>query len=768
MKNKSILNRCLLVLLSFIFTSYSFAQLTSTHITSFSPTSGTAGTLVAIRGSGFTGTTHVRFGVTAAQSFTVLSDTVITARVGAGSSGRVFVSGSHGQDSLAGFTYINPPPLNFTHITSFSPTSGTTGTSVFILGVGFTGTTSVKFGVTAAQSFTVLSDTVITARVGTGSSGKVFVSGSHGQDSLAGFTYTPLTSTHITSFSPTSGSTGTAIAIRGVGFTGTTSVKFGVTAAQSFTVLSDTMISAIVGTGSSGPVFVSGSRGFDSLAGFTYTPPTPTHIRSFSPTSGTTGTSVFILGSGFTGTTSVRFGVTAAQSFFILSDTMIRAIVGTGSSGNVFVSGSRGFDSLAGFTYTPPLTSTHITSFSPTSGTTGTSVFILGSGFTGTTSVRFGVTAAQSFTILSDTMISAIVGTGSSGPVFVSGSHGFDSLAGFTYTPPTPTHITSFSPTSGSTGTAIAIRGVGFTGTSSVSFGSTAAQSFTILSDTAITAIVGTGSSGSVFVSGSQGFDSLAGFTYTPPSTSTHITSFSPTSGTTGTSVFILGSGFTGTSSVSFGSTAAQSFTVLSDTAITAIVGTGSSGSVFVSGSQGFDSLAGFTYTPPLTYTHITSFSPTSGTTGTSVFILGSGFTGTTSVSFGSTAAQSFTVLSDTAITAIVDSGSSGPVFVSGSHGFDSLAGFTYIATPGLLTQLTALSVYPNPANGVLFVTVPKTAVASRFQLTDISGKIARSVKVEPHVTNVKINIAGLDKGIYKLTWSDGVNYSYQTILILK
>ncbi|HWK03578.1 MAG TPA: T9SS type A sorting domain-containing protein [Puia sp.] len=418
------------------------------------------------------------------------------------------------------------------------------------------------------------------------------------------------------------------------------------------------------------------------------------------------------------------------------------------------------------------LTSTHIKSFSPTSGTAGTLVAIKGSGFTGTTSVRFGVDAAPSFSVLSDTSITARVGAGSSGKVYVSGSHGQDSLAGFTYISPPPlnlTHITSFSPTSGSTGTSVAIRGLGFIGTTVVRFGSTAAQSFTVVSDTAITAVVGTGSSGNVFVSGSQGLDSLAGFTYTTtPPTQTHITSFSPTSGSTGTSVAIRGVGFTGTTTVSFGSTAAQSFTVLSDTAITAVVGTGSSGQVFVSGTRGFDSLAGFTYTPPLTSTHITSFSPTSGSTGTSIAIRGVGFTGTTAVSFGSTAAQSFTVLSDTAITAIVDSGSSGNVFVSGSHGFDSLAGFTYIATPAPLTQLTSLSVYPNPANGVLSVAVPKTAVASRFQLTDMMGKIARSVKVEPNVTNVKINIAGLDKGVYKLTWSDGVNYSYQTILILK
>ena len=95
MKAKSIVNRCLLVWMAFSFTLHSPAQLTNpaplvfTHITSFSPTSAMGGTLVAIRGVGFMGTTSVRFGVTPALTFTVLSDTAITARVGGGSSGAV-------------------------------------------------------------------------------------------------------------------------------------------------------------------------------------------------------------------------------------------------------------------------------------------------------------------------------------------------------------------------------------------------------------------------------------------------------------------------------------------------------------------------------------------------------------------------------------------------------------------------------------------------------------------------------------------------------
>ena len=60
-------------------------------------------------------------------------------------------------------------------VSSFSPASGTIGTSVTVTGSGFTGATAVKFG-GAAGAFTVNSDTKITATVpATASTGPVTV-----------------------------------------------------------------------------------------------------------------------------------------------------------------------------------------------------------------------------------------------------------------------------------------------------------------------------------------------------------------------------------------------------------------------------------------------------------------------------------------------------------------------------------------------------------------------------------------------------------------
>ncbi|GGB24958.1 hypothetical protein GCM10011511_56130 [Puia dinghuensis] len=583
--------------------------------------------------------------------------------------------------------------------------------------------------------------------------------------------------THISSFTPTSGTRGTRVLIHGSAFTGTTFVGFGGLPAQNFIVLGDTLISARVGNGASGYVLVSGPKGVDSLAGFIYVRPTDTpHISGFSPDSGSAGTVVTISGKHFTGTTAVRFGSTAAASFTIASDSSIRATVGFGSSGSITVTTPVGSTSAAGFTYIPAAGPTHISHFTPTSAATGATVDIFGSSFTGTSFVSFGGVSARSFTVAADTLILAVVGSGASGSVVVSGSNGTDSLAGFTYIPPvadTP-HILSFTPDSARARSVVSINGKHFTGVTSVRFGGTPAASFTVVSDSIIHATVGNGATGFVAVANPNGSDSVAGFVFIPSAAPTHISRFAPVRGTTGTTVDIFGSSFTGTTFVSFGGVSAQSFTVAADTLILAVVGSGASGSVVVSGSNGTDSLAGFTYIPPVTDTpHILSFTPDTARTGTVVTISGTGFTGATSVSFGGTPAASFTVVSDSTIDATVGNGATGFVAVANPTGSDSVAGFVFVDSTSDSTSALPvgaslmLKSYPNPAVGSLFVLVPHTTTRSKLILSAISGKVVRTVFVQPNATTVRIGLNGLIKGVYKLLWSDGVHTAHQTVLVM-
>jgi hypothetical protein len=304
-----------------------------------------------------------------------------------------------------------------------------------------------------------------------------------------------------------------------------------------------------------------------------------------------------------------------------------------------------------------------VTSISPSSGSGagGTIVTITGVGFTGATAVMFGTTSAT-FIVTSVTSITAISPAGS-GVVDVTvttpgGTSAIKAADQFSYVP----DVTSISPTSGpgAGGTSVTITGDGFTGATAVMFGTTAASSFTVNSATSITASSPVGSGVvdvTVTTAGSTSATSAVDqFSYVPD-----VTSISPTSGpgVGGTSVTITGDGFVGATAVTFGTTAASSFSVNSATSITASSPAGS-GIVDVTvttlGGTSSTSVADqFSFVPS-----VTSISPTSGpaTGGTSVSITGTGFTGATAVMFGTTAASSFAVNSATSITVTSPAGS--------------------------------------------------------------------------------------------------------------
>lgn len=325
-------------------------------ITSFTPAEGSTGTVVTITGVNFTGITNISFGDTAATSFTVVSPTTITATVGGGASGSVSLSASTGAASLAGFTYGAPPLIK-----SFSPDSAANGSNVSISGKGFTGVDTVTFGGTPALSFTVLNDSTIAAVVGVGSSGVVAVTSPMGTGILPGFLYiyTPIPTVVLTGFLPDSAGPGATLTITGKNLSGINAISLGGTPVQSFRIFSDSVIYVTVGEGSTGDLVVSGNNGADMLPGFVYIQPAPppppplvVNITSFSPASGSTGTTVSIKGSQLTGASSVSFGGTPAISFTVISDSLILAVVGSGSTGEITVANYSSADSLPGFVYT--------------------------------------------------------------------------------------------------------------------------------------------------------------------------------------------------------------------------------------------------------------------------------------------------------------------------------------------------------------------------------------------------------------------------------
>jgi alpha-tubulin suppressor-like RCC1 family protein len=193
-----------------------------------------------------------------------------------------------------------------------------------------------------------------------------------------------------------------------------------------------------------------------------------------------------------------------------------------------------------------------VTGLNPSSGPQpgGTSVTITGANFTGATAVRFGASAAASFTVESPTSITAVSPPGSGAvdvtvttPVTSSSPVAADT---FTYLPPpTVTKVeANKGPAAG--GTSVTITGANFGGSSAVDFG-TRAAAFTVVSATSITAVSPASTTETVDVtvmtpSGSSPLSSKDRFNYEAPTIASVGPNAGPTAG--GTTVTITGSGF--------------------------------------------------------------------------------------------------------------------------------------------------------------------------------------------------------------------------------
>jgi hypothetical protein len=119
------------------------------HPGSFYPATGSTGTMITIKGSGFSAVTGASFGGVPATSVHVYGDTMVRAVLGAGATGSVTLLDFHGSYSLPGFTYAAPPASPAPVINSVNPASGAIGTTVTLSGTGFNGTpaqNSVFFG----------------------------------------------------------------------------------------------------------------------------------------------------------------------------------------------------------------------------------------------------------------------------------------------------------------------------------------------------------------------------------------------------------------------------------------------------------------------------------------------------------------------------------------------------------------------------------------------------------------------------------------------
>ncbi len=588
-----------------------------------------------------------------------------------------------------------PPPGTRGLITGLTPATGLEGTTVVIDGVGLTGASAVAFAGKPAADFAVVDDNTVTAVVPVGAaSGPVSVTTpSAVLTSAVRFTVVPAPT--VTGFTPNTGLGGTSIVVTGSGFTSATAVSVG-GAATAFTVLSDTTLRATVPVdGTSGPVLVDTLGGTaTSAASFTVaTPPPAPTVTGFSPSNGSPGTVVTLVGTNLQTTTGVYFGGAASLSVTATPNS-VTAIVPAGAfDGPVSViAAGGGATSAANFQVTtpvPPPPPPAVTAVTPAHAPAGSSVLITGSNFMFATGVSFNGLPA-SFQQTAGGGLQATVPDGAStGPVVVTTASAgpgngdvvftVDAAAG-----PTGPTVASFTPSVGAVGATVVLTGTGLTGVTGVTVNGTPVTSFLPLSPTSLSFVVGAGTTtGLVRVTAAAGIATSATAFTIGKATRPTISSFTPTSGPAGTTITVTGNGFTGATAVTIGGIPAASFTVVSSTSLTAVVATGTGTGVIRVTGPGGNRLSAARFTvllPPV----ITGFSPQTGNSGTTVTVRGTRFTEVLAVTVNGVPVRSFTVLAGNKLTLVVGTGTrTGPVQITTAGGtVASAVSFRVTGTP--------------------------------------------------------------------------------------
>jgi hypothetical protein len=509
-------------------------------ITSYAPAGQRTGGTVVVTGTNLGAASAVTIGGVGA-SFVVNSATQLTLTVPATATTGPLSVLTAGGTATAAFAVLP-------YLSGFAPGSGVAGDAVTLTGTSLANALSVRFG-TQYATFGNNTATGLTATVPVGArTAPITVRTAAGAAvSLTDFVINP--SIAISSFAPAGGAVGDRITVRGAGFAGATAFEFNGVAAA-FTVASATEIWATVPAGAStGRLRVTGPLGTGtSGTDFVVFVPGAPLISSFTPAYGTVGRVVTLTGSNFAGALEVRFNGVTASTFNVASGNSMTATVPPGAgTGPISVRNAAGTgQSLTDFRVVPVPTNDLCTAPSlpvltcggSLSGTTlgstrtgdpsgtctepieaagGVFYRFVGTGgrvtlntcgagatydgklfvFTGTCGNYLCVggddDGCGGFGTGSVVTFSSTLGTNYL--IYVSGyatNEGDFVLAAACAVPPV---ISRFVPGSGPVGTAVTLRGQGFTGTSEVTFNGTVAPFFTITSDTTLSVTVPAGAS---------------------------------------------------------------------------------------------------------------------------------------------------------------------------------------------------------------------------------------------------------------------------------
>lgn len=740
------------------------AQSNAPTITSFYPTSGGAGDTITLIGTNLTNYLYAGAAGAVCPVVYASPDTmriVLDTAQGA-SNTMIYVDYGTGVAEIFGFTYVLRP-----QVVSFTPVAGRPGDPITISATNLTGVKAVTFGGVPAQSFATSGSTIV-AYVGNGATGPVAVTSTGGTGSKDGFTFAQPNEPIVSSFSPTTGLPGTVVTIKGTQLTNATAVTFGGAAAASFTVVDSNTITAVVGTGASGAVSVTANGLTFGLAGFYYVARAPA-ISGFTPVSSTYDGLVSISGSGFTGASAVWFGGTPALNFTVINDNTITAQVSTGSTGAITVA-VPGDTAVSTSTFTFLELQPDITSFSTLTNTNAYGWEVVrGVGLYTTTAVSFGGVPAVQFHVYNDDSLEAQVGYGSSGAVSVKTAYGTASLDGYVYTGTAPAPaITTFDPIQATEYDTVHIHGANFDHVTGVFFGpdlhpdGVPALSFQYDS-TDVWAVVGPGASGNIYIVSLGDTTYASGFTYkTYVKPGPYISEFMPASATSGATVTIMGEHFNGATAVLFGGVPAASYNVIDDNTISAVVDTGATGLVTVVANGDTASTGVFTYIAPFHLDPLTAtlvndkillqWRARGESNHVTVYHLyssqdGQLFTTIYTQLPHDSASNTYTYLDATAQT--------------GKNYYfleivDPSGNLTYSNEDTVVLANTKVNVTPNPARGVVTVSVPTSDKPATLKIVDMQGKVFATIDIPPNTFQITVDFTKASGDIYVLSWSDG------------
>lgn len=416
------------------------------YITGISPYRNiTRGTTVTILGANLGTTRSVKFGTDTAASFTVVNAATVQAVVGSlkNFDGTVNITTDYGTYSRDGLIALP----SFPSVSTFSPNHGKRGDTITIRGQNLDYIGRVYFGGTPALAFRAVNDSTIKAIVNNGSTGPITLHSTSGvltTDSI--FTFGATVRPDITSFSPNYGYEGDSIVLKGTAFTGATSVTVGGVAGRYLYVYNDSTAGFELGKGASGSIVLTTPKGADTIASFNYLSSGNPVINQFSPATAKTGDTIYIYGSRLIGSYFISFGGVQGKIIYDQSsDTLVKAIVDWGSSGNIELKARFGTVEKSGFIHAGP--APLIYGFMPKSGARGDIITINGRNLANCTQVRFNDWNASSFIIIADTVIKAVIGDGNSVNgelISVTTPAGTASASGFIYINRGEFHISEF------------------------------------------------------------------------------------------------------------------------------------------------------------------------------------------------------------------------------------------------------------------------------------------------------------------------------------